>query len=74
MEADGAKAVDVIMQELKVFIKLDVLYIMQNFFMNNFPEYQADSKDRPTYFEADYGNYPRFQITLNLNDCLTCFE
>lgn len=74
MEADGVKVIDVQMKELKLFLKIDILYVIQNFFMNNFPAYQSDSFDKPTFFEADYTNYPRFSIILNLNDCLTCFE
>ena len=74
MEADGAKAIDVVMKELKLFLKIDILYVIQNFFTNNFPVYSKDAKDKPTYFESDFGNYPRQAIIVNLNDCLICFE
>jgi len=74
MEADGAKSIEVTMKELKLFLKIDSLYIIQHFFTMNFPEYSKDAKDKPTYFEEDYGNYPRFSVMLKLVDCLTCFE
>lgn len=74
MEADGAKMIDVQMKGLKLFIRIDILYIMQAFFLGNFPVYKPDAKDKPTYFEPDYGNYPRFATIVNLNDCLICFE
>ena len=74
MEADGAKVVDVQMKGLKLFLKIDVFYVISNFFLNNFPKYSNDAKDKPTFFEPDYGNYARFVSILNLNDCLICFE
>jgi len=74
MEADGAKVIDVSMNGLKLFLKIDILYIIQNFFTTNFPVYHPDAKDKPTFFEPDYGNYPRLETVLNLNDCLICFE
>lgn len=60
MEADGAKLIQTEMKELKLFLKLDALNILSQFFLGNFPEYQPDEKDKPTFFEADYGNYPKF--------------
>jgi len=74
MEADGAKVIDVEMKGLKLFLKIDVLYVISNFFLNNWPEYSNTAKDKPTFFEPDYGNYARFVTILNLNDCLICFE
>lgn len=74
MEADGAKVIDVEMKGLKLFLKIDVLYVISNFFLNNWPEYSNNAKDKPTFFEPDYGNYARFVTILNLNDCLICFE
>ena len=74
MEADGAKVLEVDMQNLKLFLNLDALYIMQNFLLNSFPQYTKDTFDKPTFFEPDYGNYSRFELVLNLNDCLICFE
>jgi len=62
------------MKGLKLFLKVDVLYVISNFFTNSWPSYSSDAKDKPTYFEPDYGNYPRFETVLNLNDCLICFE
>ena len=62
------------MKGLKLFLKVDVLYVVSNFFTNSWPSYSSDAKDKPTYFEPDYGNYPRFETVLNLNDCLICFE
>ena len=74
MQPDGAKVIDVEMKGLKLFLKVDVLYIISNFFLNSWPVYSSDTKDKPTYFEPDYGNYARFEMVLNLNDCLICFE
>lgn len=62
------------MRGLKLFLKVDVLYVVSNFFTNSWPSYSSDATDKPTYFEPDYGNYPRFETVLNLNDCLICFE
>lgn len=74
MEADGAKVFEYDTKALKLFLKVDILQIISNFFSNNWPEYPADSKDLPTYHEADIGNYPRYEMVMNLNDCLICFE
>lgn len=74
MEADGAKIVDIELKSLKLFLKLDILQVVSQFFNGNYPVYQQDSVDKPSYFEADYGNYPRFEMVLNLNDCLISFE
>ena len=74
MEADGAKVFEYEMKALKLFLKVDILQIISNFFSGNWPEYPADSKDLPTYHEADIGNYPRYEMVMNLNDCLICFE
>ena len=74
MEADGAKVFEYEMKALKLFLKVDILQIISNFFSGNWPEYPADSKDLPTYHEADIGNYPRHEMVMNLNDCLICCE
>ena len=62
------------MRGLKLFLKVDVLYVVSNFFTNSWPSYSSGAKDKPTYFEPDYGNYARFETVLNLSDCLICFE
>ena len=76
MEADGAKVFEYDLTSLKLFLKVDILQIIQNFFSNNWPEYDTKegAEDLPTYHEADIGNYPRYEMVMNLNDCLICFE
>jgi hypothetical protein len=74
MEADGEKTIEVQMKELKFFLRIDILYTIQNFFTTNFPEYTGAAKDKPTFFEPDYGNFPKQAIIIKLNDCLTVFE
>lgn len=52
-----------------------MLQILQTFFMSNFPNYtEADARDRPTYFDPDLGNLPKFEMDALLNDCLICFD
>jgi hypothetical protein len=74
MKADGEKVIDVQMMGLKLFLKVDILNIVLHFFTTNFPVYSPDTKDKPSYYEPDYDNHARFEIVLNLNDCLICFE
>lgn len=74
MGADGAKVIDVEMKGLKLYIRVDILYTLSNFFLYNFPVYTSDTQDKPTFFEPDYGNHARMEVVLNLNDCLLCFE
>jgi hypothetical protein len=74
MEADGAKVFEYHLKSLKLFLKVDILQVISNFFSNNWPEYPPDSSDLPTYHETDIGNYPRYEMVMNLNDCLICFE
>ena len=74
MEADGAKIFEYQLKSLKLFLKVDILQIISNFFSNNWPEYPTNSIDVPTYHETDIGNYPRYEMVVNLNDCLICFE
>jgi hypothetical protein len=37
MESDGAKVIDIEMKGLKLFLRVDILYVIQNFFTDNFP-------------------------------------
>ena len=73
MEPDGTKTVDLILQNLKLFLRIDQLFILQKFFTEGFPVYD-NCKEKPAMFDTDRGNDPKFAFMVHLNDTLICFE
>ena len=63
------------LKSLQLYLQLDNLQILQNFFTCNFPNYEnVPVQDRPNFYDADEGNRPRFEMQAELHDCLICFD
>ena len=73
--ADGAKVVAVKLRQLQLYLQLDTLQELSHFFTCNFPDYaHAPAADRPSFYDSDEGNLPRFEMQAMLHDCLICFD
>ena len=59
---------------LKIFIKMQLFILLQQFFMNAFPQYKETDKDKPWWFN---GNDPdaggKQSQTFKIKDCIICF-
>lgn len=64
---------DLSLQNLKLFLRIDQLFTLQSFFMDGLPSYD-NSKEKPAQFDSDKGNAPKTTFTLHLKDSLICFE
>ena len=53
MAPDGDKTNTIEISGLKIFVKFQTFILLQAFFMNAFPAYQMDSKDKPNGFNED---------------------
>jgi len=73
MMPDGTKTIDLTLQNLKCFLRLDMLFALQKFFMDAFPKYD-NLKEQPANFDKDRGNDPKFAFMVHLSDSLVCFE
>ena len=75
MEADGSKLGEVYLNDLKLFVKIDYLLMLQSFFLDGLPTYDnAHPRDKPSNFSSDLASYPRFELIMKLKDCLIVFE
>jgi len=53
MKPTGQKANDLTISDLKIFLKPQLFMMLQSFFLNAFPVYTVDSKDKPAGFNDD---------------------
>jgi hypothetical protein len=73
MSPGGTKTMDLSLQNLKLFLRIDQLFTLQSFFMDGLPSYD-NCKEKPAQFDSDKGNAPKMTFTLHLKDSLICFE
>jgi hypothetical protein len=57
---------------LKIFLKMQLFILVQHYFMNAFPVYTENSKDKPNGFNADPERDNLMFMTLNLERSLIC--
>ena len=54
IESDGSKLGEVYLNDLKLFVKIDYLLMLQNFFQDGLPNYDnAHLRDKPSNFSSD---------------------
>ena len=73
MSPGGTKTMDLSLQNLKLFLRIDQLFTLQSFFMDGLPSYD-NCIEKPAQFDSDKGNAPKMTFTLRLKDSLICFE
>lgn len=61
-EADGEKLIQTKIEKLKIFIKPHIFLMMYEMFAYGLPTYLPNSKDKPNFYDSDYGNAPRMEI------------
>lgn len=71
--ADSSKKVDLQLSTFKLFLRLDLLWLIQQFFYDGLPSYD-DTRQKPPGYDADPGNYPRLEFNLNLKKSLIIVE
>ena len=69
----GMKTLNLSLQNLKLFLRIDQLLTLQAFFMDGLPSYD-NCNEKPAQFDSDKGNTPKMAFTLHLKDSLICFE
>eukprot|EP00347_Sterkiella_histriomuscorum_P000566 403375355 len=74
LEADGEKLIQTKIEKLKIFIKPHIFLLMFEMFVYSMPQYQDDSRDKPNFFDSDYGNAPRMEVCCQILQSLLCFE
>ncbi len=74
LEADGEKLIQTKIEKLKIFIKPHIFLTMYEIFVYGMPTYSDDSKDKPNFYDADYGNAPRMEVCCQILSSLLCFE
>jgi hypothetical protein len=73
MEADGSKLLQVRIEKLKIFVKPHIFMTIQEIFMNGMPQYK-DEKDKPNYYDSDWGNAAKMEVGCQILQSLVCFE
>lgn len=73
MLPDGQKTCDLTLTSLKLFLRLDKLISLQNYFMDSFPNY-LNEEDKPSAFEVERANDPKFVFMVHLIESFICFE
>jgi hypothetical protein len=54
IEVDGSKFSEVYLNDLKLFVKIDYLFMLQSFFQDGLPTYDnAHARDKPSNFSSD---------------------
>lgn len=61
------------LQNLKLFLRVDRLFLLQSFFMDGLPSYDG-CLEKPALFDSDRGNDPKFAFLVHLSESLVCFE
>ena len=75
LDADGNKLAEILLNDLKLFLKIDYLFMLQSFFSDGLPTYDnSNARDKPSNFTSDLASYPRFEMFIKLKDCLIVFE
>ena len=73
MRPNGRKSIVVTIQGLKIFVKLPLFILLQNFFGQAFPQYNENDIDKPVGF---IGNYPDItgcmHLDVNIHKSLIC--
>lgn len=55
-------------------MRLDLLYLINDYFYQGLPTYEVDCRDKPAGFDADPGNVPRLEFNVSLRHSLVVFE
>lgn len=74
INADSSKKIDLDLSQLKLFLRLDLLYLINDYFYQGLPQYEANCRDKPAGFDADPGNNPRLEFNVSLRHSLVVFE
>lgn len=73
MRPSGRKGITVSIQGLKIFVKLPLFILLQNFFTQAFPKYNEDDKDKPVgYVGNDPDNTGCMHMKVNIHKSLIC--
>lgn len=62
LESDGDKLIQTKIEKLKIFIKPHVFLMIFELFVYGMPQYKDDSRDKPNFYDSDYGNAPRMEV------------
>lgn len=68
----GDKYIDMRIEGLKIFTKLQLFILLQTFFANAFPKYNENSVDKPTGFTTDPDKVPKMSFVIDIADSLIC--
>jgi len=73
-EANGEKTIEPKIEKLKIFIKPHIFLMIFELFTYGMPVYSESARDKPNFYDADYGNAPRMEICCQILQSLLCFE
>ena len=73
-EADGEKLIQAKIEKLKIYIKPHIFLMFFEMFSYGMPQYTETSKDKPNFYDSDYGNAPRMEVGCQILQSLLCFE
>ncbi len=73
MHPNGEKDMKIDIKGLRISIKPHVLLMVQNFFLNSFPEYDQLSIDKPCAMNYDPEKAPKMDIKVLTKECLLVF-
>ena len=74
MKATGEKKIVINITGLKIFLKMPLFIMVQGYFNNAWPKYQADDVDKPLGFVGnDPDNTSRMIMSLKIHKSLICF-
>ena len=73
MAPGGDKTNTVDIEGLKIFMKLQTFILLQAFFINAFPSYNLESRDKPNGYNEDPERANTMRVSLNIIDSLICF-
>jgi len=72
MMPNGDKYINLRIECLKIFTKLQLFIKLQTFFTTAFPKYDENSLDKPTGFTTDPDLSPKMSIRVEIVDSLIC--
>jgi hypothetical protein len=74
MEADGEKLIQVKIEKLKILVKPHIFMTIAEVLMYGQPQYREDSRDKPYYYDFDWGNAAKIEVGCQILQSLICFE
>jgi len=72
-ESWGTQLIDLKLPNIKLFVNLQTIFTLQDFFVVGMPNY-VNKQEVPQSFDQDIENIPRMEVNIHLDNPMICFE